>query len=308
MTQQQEEVETPTPVTHYTTQPQQTVQQPQTVQQQRSVTPQQQTVQQPQQQTGQQPQQNEAKEKKGGVSVLRIVSFLIAVAIVTAGYMYYRNIQEEKEMQDYEFAIKSDEPTVLQAYLLRYVDAPKTHRQEANRRLTELMALHSDSAEIAAKEQAMAKQEEKKEEEKIDEVDTGELTPTEDERRMARTVCKHFLQAINAKDEAKLKKNVAEKMTRFLNKINATPEDAVTYMKRLYKDDVTNLNWHILDDFKVEKERKDDGRTVLEAKFSAEQVIERTDDTKEKYGKYTIEAEVSPEGKITHLEMKKIVK
>ena len=122
----------------------------------------------------------------------------------------------------------------------------------------------------------------------------------------ARSVCKKFFQAINSKNEPKLLETVTTTLSSFLNRPSASCSDVVTFMNKLYKDDITNMNWHILDDFKAEKVKGEDGKYTLQVQFGAEQKIERTDASKENYGRYIISAEVSPEGLISKFNMKKV--
>ena len=122
----------------------------------------------------------------------------------------------------------------------------------------------------------------------------------------ARSVCKKFFQAINSKSETKLLETVTTTLSSFLNRSSASSSDVITFMNKLYKDDITNMNWHILDDFKAEKVKGEDGKYTLQVQFGAEQKIERTDASKENYGRYIISAEVSPEGLISKFNMKKV--
>ena len=139
----------------------------------------------------------------------------------------------------------------------------------------------------------------------LDELQLKELSP--EEKAMAREVCKKFFQAINAKNENKLLQTITETLSSFLNHTNATSSDVVEFMNRLYKPDITNMNWHILDNFKAEKVPNPNGEGhVIKVQFGAEQHIERTDPSKEKLGKFVITAEITPEGKITNFGMKKI--
>ena len=39
----------------------------------------------------------------------------------------YKNAQDRKELQEYEFAVKSEDPLILQSYLDTYKDAPQEH-------------------------------------------------------------------------------------------------------------------------------------------------------------------------------------
>lgn len=137
----------------------------------------------------------------------------------------------------------------------------------------------------------------------LDEKRNTEVQP--EEAALAKNVCKHFFQAINAHNDKKLLETVTDYLSNFLNKQGATGEDVVTFMNKLYKEDVENLNWHILDDFNVEKVKTDDGLFNIKAEFPAELIFVRTDPTKEKQARYIINAEITPEGKITRLNMKK---
>lgn len=138
----------------------------------------------------------------------------------------------------------------------------------------------------------------------VDKKQMSEIKP--EEAALAKTVCKHFFQAINAHNDSKLLETVTDYLSDFLNRKGATSSDVVTFMNKLYKDDVTNLNWHILDDFKLEKVKNDDDTYNIKVQFNAELKMERTDPTKEKSGKYIITSEITPEGKITKLNMKKL--
>ena len=140
--------------------------------------------------------------------------------------------------------------------------------------------------------------------EKLKELQETEVS--DEEKELVRTTCRHFFQAINSKNEDKLLDTVTETLSSFLGRTNASSGDVVTYMRKIYSaPDIQNMNWYMLDDFKIEKAKDDLGDVVLKTQFSAEQRIERTDPSKEKYGKYIIAAEVTKEGKITRLNMRK---
>ena len=66
----------------------------------------------------------------------------------------------------------------------------------------------------------------------------------------------HFFQSINTKNEDGLKSTVAAFIDSFLGKSDASPSDVVTFMKKIYKDDITNMNWRLNNDFKIDKKQK----------------------------------------------------
>lgn len=137
----------------------------------------------------------------------------------------------------------------------------------------------------------------------LEQKEATEVSP--EDLAKAKTVCKHFFQAINSRDKNKLLETVSDYLMSFLNRNAASSDMVVTFMEKLYKDDITNMNWHILDDFKAEKVDYGEGGKNLKVQFGAEQKIERTDPSKETYAKYIISAEITPEGKITKFNMKK---
>ncbi len=148
----------------------------------------------------------------------------------------------------------------------------------------------------------------------MDELKSVEVTP--EEMEMAKGVCRKFLQAINSRNEAKLLSTVTEILDSFLNRTGATNQDVVTFMNKLYKDDITNMNWYMMDDFKAEKvdnvngnenvNGNYNGNKNIRVQFGAEQRMERTNPNKEKIAKYIIVADVTPEGLITRFNMKKV--
>ncbi len=141
--------------------------------------------------------------------------------------------------------------------------------------------------------------------ERLDNKKATEVQP--EEIAMAKDVYKRFFQAINAKNESKLLGTVESVMASFLGRSNASSQSAVEFMEKIYKDDITNMNWHILNDFKVEKAEPDaEGTANLKVQFGAEQNIERTDPSLETYAKYVVTGEVTPEGKITKFSLKKV--
>lgn len=68
-----------------------------------------------------------APKKKSGGWVALLVSFIIALLVCGICFYMYRNAQDRKELQEYEFAVKSEDPLILQSYLDTYKDAPQEH-------------------------------------------------------------------------------------------------------------------------------------------------------------------------------------
>lgn len=57
-----------------------------------------------------------------------IVSFVIALIICAICFYFYQQANNSKEREEYEFAMQSSDPLVLQTYLDNFTEAPQEHR------------------------------------------------------------------------------------------------------------------------------------------------------------------------------------
>lgn len=126
-----------------------------------------------------------------------------------------------------------------------------------------------------------------------------------EEKLMLSSIFRTFFQGINSKDEDRLTSTVNSLLTTFLGKQDATKSDVITFMKKLWKDDVQNLNWHIVDDYQITKKEIGDGEYEFSVNFVATQEVEKL--SGETSNSYKIKAKVNPDGKITEMSMSKIV-
>lgn len=127
-----------------------------------------------------------------------------------------------------------------------------------------------------------------------------------EERQLVVSVMKGFLQGINNKDEDALANTVNPLMTSFLGKQDATKSDVITFMHKLYKPNVTSMNWQPLGDYKINKKEVGDQQFEYSVAFSALQDTEHTDATHANM-KYNIKATVNSDGLITSLAMTRIL-
>lgn len=297
------------------------------------------------------PSTQAAKAKKKSHGPL-IVAFIIALAICGVCFYFYSNAKSNKEEESYEFAMKSDDPLVLQTYLDNNRDAPADHIQAVTARLEELKRQDTDwtnavvSGSKAALEEYLAKHPDSEhkveavhkidsldwvdasnkntvealqayldahdEGEHVDEAQTAiknlkAKTVQADEKTMITSVFRHFFQAINAKSEGDLEATVAPILTNFLGKPDAIKADVVTFMHKIYKDDITSMTWRLNNDYKIDKKEVGDEEYQYTVSFSALQDINRTDDTKEKHARYKVSATVNPDGLISSMSMTKIL-
>lgn len=289
--------------------------------------------------------------KKKGHTAL-IVAIVLAIVVCGACFYFYNSAKSTKEQDAYEFAMKSNDPLVLQTYLDNYKDAPEAHLDSIATHLEILRQMDADwnNAVVSNSKQALMDyigkhpdSEHKAEaQRKIDSLDWMEAvnentidalqaylnehangdhvdeandaikqlkakTVQPEEKTLVLTVLRHFFQAINSRSEAGLESTVAPLLTSFLGKQDATKSDVVTFMNKIYKDDITNMNWRVGNDLKIDKKEIGDEEYEYTVSFSATQDIERTDPNKEKQANYKITAKINPDGLITSMSMTKIL-
>ena len=138
----------------------------------------------------------------------------------------------------------------------------------------------------------------------IDAIRMTQLQP--EETKMVKALFKKFFQSVNSRNEGGMLSTVADQLTNFLGQSSAGKADVATFLKKLYKSDITNMNWHIIDDYKIDKKAGTKGAADYTVQFTAEQNISRTDATQPTYNRYQISATVSSDGKISGLNMKRL--
>lgn len=295
----------------------------------------------------------EKKKKNKGVYTAAILGFVVALIIVfVVGYFHYTT-EKQNELDAYENAMASTEPSVLQNYLDIYTDADPAHRDSIEAHLEALKAVDTEwtNAVVSNSKTALERYiklhpgsvhipEAKI---KIDSIDwvaaTTANTPeayqnyinahsdglhydearaaydkadagqvSDEDRQMVSDLCSRFFRALALKDEDGLTSSIANVMTDFLHKANATKTDVISYMHKLHSPtDINSMTFRSNNDWKIDKKEVAEGEYEYTVTFSVDQKIDRSDDTKETFATYKVDAKISPEGKIVSLNMKKIV-
>lgn len=210
--------------------------------------------------------------------------------------------------EEWQNTLASCSKTALEDYVNNHPDSP--HRGEALHKIDSLDWAAANSANtldaynLYLAEHATG--------EHIDEckenvAKLNSTTVQPDEKEAIATVFRHFFQSINSRNEEGLASTVSTFLTSFLGKSDATKNDVITFMHKIYKDDITNMNWHLNNDWKIEKKDVGGNQYEYTVTFTATQDIDRTDASKEKSAKYNIKATISTEGKISSLNMVKIL-
>ncbi|MBM6991705.1 MAG: zinc ribbon domain-containing protein [Prevotella sp.] len=281
-----------------------------------------------------------------------ILALLMALFICGICFYFYNSAKENKEQEAYEFAMKSNDPLVLQTYLDNNIDAPEEHRDSVTMRLENLkkqdndwdnaivsgsktalldyIANHPDSEHLteakhkidsidwadASTENTVDAMElylaQHASGEHVDEATTAikqmkAKTVQSDEKSQVVSTLRHFFQSINSKDEAGLESSVAPILTNFLGKTDATRADVLTFMNKIYKEDITNMNWHLNNDYKINKKEVGDERYEYSVNFSSLQKIERGGAENSQEIRYQISATINPDGLISAMSMTKIL-
>ena len=112
-------------------------------------------------------------------------------------------------------------------------------------------------------------------------------------------------QSINAHDGDGLLANCEDILSSLLGKNSAPKSDVVTFMDKLYKEDVANMNWHINNDYQIKKREIGDSEYEYQVVFTAKQVVDKTDGSKHEQ-LFKISSTVSPDLKISSFNMSKV--
>ena len=128
----------------------------------------------------------------------------------------------------------------------------------------------------------------------------------EDEKLMVTSVLTSFFNALGNNDEEALTMSIDVVLNSFLHRAGATKADVISYMKRIHSpEDITGIVFRMNNDWKIEKIDLGEGECSYVVDFSVDEKIQRTDESKETFSSYKVNAKVSNLGKITDLNMNK---
>ena len=127
-----------------------------------------------------------------------------------------------------------------------------------------------------------------------------------EEKQMVSSIIGSFLQSLNNRDEDALTSVVNPLLTKFLGKNSATRSDVVTFMHKIYKSDVASMKWQSLGDYSINKKEVGDQEYEYNVTFSALQSVTSIDNTTTD-SKYKISATINSDGRISELNMVKIL-
>lgn len=208
--------------------------------------------------------------------------------------------------QDWTNALVSGSKQALEDYLQKYPNSP--HKQEAWNKIDSIdwnvakaadnvqayqayLDAHADGAHIEEAENAMKK------------AKSRDLQP--EEKQMVSGLFRQFFQSINSHNADGLSATCEDILSSLLGKTSATKADVVTFMDKLYKENVANMNWHINNDYQIKKREVGEEDYEYQVQFSAVQNLDLTDGSK-KQNNFKINAVVSPAGKVSSFNMNQV--
>lgn len=210
--------------------------------------------------------------------------------------------------EDWANALASGSRTALEDYMAKHPD--NDHSMEAKHKIDSIDWAEAVKANtIAAMQQYLIRhangEHVDEAHDAIKEIKTN--TVQEEDLRLVSQSVRHFFQSLNARDEVGLQTSVTPIISNFLGKANATRADVVTFMNKIYKEDVTAMTWSVNNDYEITKKEIGDEQYEYTVGFSAIQKIERSDPDKETEAHYQIKAGINPDGLITAMSMTKIL-
>ena len=137
-------------------------------------------------------------------------------------------------------------------------------------------------------------------------LDAQQLKP--EDKQMVEELFSTFFTALAKRDKAMLLTTLAGRLSSFLHKDDAAPADVVAYMDKLHEADIQQMTFTMKNDWQIRKQQEAEGLYSYIVDFTVDQMLERSDATKERQVAYTVQARISTDCKISRLNMKKTVK
>ena len=278
----------------------------------------------------------ERKKSRKALYSSLVVAFVLSLIVVFMGVYFYQNTQEQNERKAYENAMFSNEPSVLQNFLDMYPGAKKALRDSVEARLVEIKKIDTEwtDAVVSGSRSALELYVQrhpgnihvKEAKLLIDSIDWEDakrentadayqiymhahedaLVVKPEDRQMVIQLFTKYFNSLASQNESSLLSTVANVLTSFLHKQNATPEDVLEYMRRIHEAaDIQGMDFLFNNDWQIDKQQLADGTLIYTVSFTVNQNISRTDADKEKSAVYKVSAKVAPDGKIFDFNMKK---
>lgn len=212
------------------------------------------------------------------------------------------------QMNDAEWtnALLSNSKSAIQAYLEKHPDS--MHKAEAEHKIDSIdwatcvrqntpEAFQAYLSEHNDGEHAVEAQE------KLDKLDA--TTVNGEDKQLITSIFRQFFNGINSNDEMGLTSAVSSTL-HFLNNANATKNDVITFLHKLYKDEVRSLTWRPNGDYKIKKKDMGNNTYEYDVEFTVDESVSNIDSSKDKFNQYKVVGHIDSDGKISSLQLIKI--
>ena len=212
------------------------------------------------------------------------------------------------QMNDAEWtnALLSNSKSAIQAYLEKHPDT--MHKAEAEHKIDSIdwatcvrqntpEAFQAYLSEHNDGEHAVEAQE------KLDKLDA--TTVNGEDKQLITSIFRQFFNGINSNDEMGLTSAVSSTL-HFLNNANATKNDVITFLHKLYKDEVRSLTWRPNGDYKIKKKDMGNNTYEYDVEFTVDESVSNIDSSKDKFNQYKVVGHIDSDGKISSLQLIKI--
>lgn len=218
----------------------------------------------------------------------------------------FKLAQLQKGDEEWNNAVLSNSRSALQAYIDHNPES--VHRQEALNKIDSLDWLVAQKSEDITAVQEYTRQH--PDGRYVDDANVliSKLKSTmvqPDEKQMIVGVFRQFFQSINSRNEDRLISTVGMVIDNFLGKDNATSADVISFLNKIYKEDVVNMNWRIdQQSYKIDKREVAENEYEYSVTFSAQKEVERAAGVSTE--SYRVSAKVTNEGKISGFNLTKL--
>ena len=130
-----------------------------------------------------------------------------------------------------------------------------------------------------------------------------EVTATEEDTNMARSLFREFFLSVNGNDAARLTNTLNGDITKFMGTEKPSSNEVVSWMKKQHGENVSNVIWKLNNDYRINK-REQNGVQNYAIDFTAKQTIIHKDG-RSTTENYKITAEVTEKRKISSMTMSK---
>ena len=122
-----------------------------------------------------------------------------------------------------------------------------------------------------------------------------------------RQLFKRFFQGVNSRNTEGIGGTLADILKNFQGIPDATREQVINYVYRLWKPNVENMNWYILNDYQIDKKEVGADQYEYITQFTTNQKVSYNDGSKDSQQKFRIHARVNAEFRIVEFNMSKIM-